>query len=167
MIRKFFPLDKNYILESTQLSLRDSLLHILLKKVKNLYEQQHNPLLLEDTFVLKIRTHTATSLKPLYGFYENLAGVYRYKFGETQLEFLWDGQDHQKKYETEWSDAFDQWTTAFCSNEQFLKAILDLTVFLPENRQVHMAENRMNYIILQHFDVKIHKSHGIVDIKVA
>ena len=167
MIRKFFQLDKNYILESTQLSMRENLLFALLEKVKKTYELQHNPLLLEDSFFLKIRNHICSAFEPLHPFYHNLAGVYRYKFGENQLEILWDGQGHQEKYQQEWSTAFDHWTTIFCQNEQFLKAVLDLTVFLPQNNHAQLAENRMNYIILQYFEVKIHKNQGIVDVKVA
>jgi len=167
VIRKFFQLDKNYILESTQLSMREDLLFALLEKVKKTYELQHNPLLIEDSFFLKIRNHICSAFEPLHPFYHNLAGVYRYKFGENQLEILWDGQGHQEKYQQEWSTAFDHWTTIFCQNEQFLKAVLDLTVFLPQNNHAQLAENRMNYIILQYLEVKIHKNQGIVDVKVA
>ena len=167
MIRKFFQLDKNYLLESAQLSMRDRLLSTLLEKVKKTYELQHNPLLLEDSFFLKIRHHVSGNLNPLHTFYDNLAGVYRFKFGENQLEILWNGLDHREKYEREWAASFDQWTTTFCQNEQFLKAVLDLTVFLPQNNQAQLAENRMNYIILQYLEVKIHKSRGIEDIRVA
>jgi hypothetical protein len=103
----------------------------------------------------------------LNSFYEILAGVYRYKFGENQLEILWEGLDHQAKYEMEWSETFDRWASGFCQNEQFLKAVLDLTVFLTPDTPAQMAENRMNYIILHYFGLKIHKNHGIVDVKVA
>jgi hypothetical protein len=45
--------------------------------------------------------------------------------------------------------------------------VLDLTVFLPENRPSDLAENRMNHFMLQHFEVKFHKSKGLVAMKVA
>ena len=167
MIRKFFQLDKNYLLENTQLSLQHRLLSALLEKVKKTYELQHNPLLLEDAYFLKIRNHVPDDLEPLNTFYHTLAGVYRYKFGENQLEILWNGQDHREKYEKEWSAAFDRWTTLFCQNEQFLKAVLDLTVFLSPNTIAQMAENRMNYIIFHYFELKIHKTQGFINVKVA
>lgn len=167
MIRKFFPLDKNYLLEEAQLSLQDNLLRQLINNVKSCYQRVHNPLGLEDDFSLRLKEHHTQNLKPLYTFYQNLAGVYRYKFGENQLTFNWDGRDHMEIYREEWSAAFQQWTNEFCQHELFIQAILDLTVFLPENRHAELAENRMNHFILKHFEVKIHKSRGIVEMEVA
>jgi hypothetical protein len=77
VIRKFFHLDKNYLLENVQFSLRLTLLRALLEKVKKTYEQHHNPLLLEDAYFLRIRMHRSDNLDCLNSFYETLAGVYR------------------------------------------------------------------------------------------
>jgi len=167
VIRKFFPLDKNYLLEEAQLSLQDALLARLLEKVKGHYQVIHNPLGLEDSFSQQINTFETRNFKPLHGFYQNLAAVYRYRFGNNQLEFAWDGRDHQDIYKAQWTAVFESWTNEFCKHELFLQAVLDLTVFLPENRQAHLAESRMNHFILKHFDVKFHKSRGIVAMKVA
>ncbi|MEQ8301942.1 MAG: hypothetical protein RIB47_01030 [Cyclobacteriaceae bacterium] len=167
MIRKFFPLDKNYLLEEAQLSLQDHLLNSLITLVKKEYLQANNPLGIQDAFCQKIQSYHARNLKPLYGFYQNLAAVYRYKHGHNQLEFNWDGEDHQEKYMKEWADTFIKWTTTFATHEQFLLAVLDLTVFLPHNRKAHLAENRMNSFITQCFELKIHKNKGIVDMQVA
>lgn len=167
MIRKFFPLDKNYLLEEAQLSLQDSLLTALIEKVKVAHQQVHNPLGLDDAFSNQIKQYQPKTLKPLYNFYQNLAAVYRYKYGDNQLQFLWDGSDHLQVYKTEWSHAFEQWTDGFCKHELFVQAVLDLSVFLPVNRHAELAESRMNHFILKHFDVKFHKSRGLVAMKVA
>lgn len=167
MIRKFFPLDKNYLLEMAQLSLQDALLSELVTHASMLYEQRNNPLGLNDTMNCKITGYKPGNLKPLYVFYHNLAGVYRYKFGDNQLEFLWDGTDHQEKYKREWSETFENWTTDFCRSDQFLLAVMDLTVFLPINQKAHLAENRMNLIISQFFELRINKNRGIVEMEVA
>lgn len=167
MIRKFFPLDKNYLLEKAQISLQDSLLLSLVVKVLQIYEIRNNPLGLQDEMNRRIANYRPKNVKPLYGFYHNLAGVYRYKHGENQLEFLWDGNDHIEKYKADWNSAFQKWIDEFCLNEQFLLAVMDLTVFLPLNRKAHLAENRMNAFITQFFELKIHKSRGIIDVKVA
>jgi len=167
VIRKFFPLDKNYLLEEAQLSLQDSLLRTLIDKVKIAYQQENNPLQLEDAFSLRIKNFEPKNLKPLDGFYQTLAGIYRFKFGQSQLEFLWDGQSHFEKYKSDWTTTFDQWVSEFCHREQFAQAVLDLSVFLPDNRNAQLAENRMNFVMLQFFDLKIHKSLGIVQMKVA
>jgi hypothetical protein len=167
VIRKFFPLDKNYLLKEAQSSIQEALLTRLLEKVKSLYQFTHNPLGLNDTFSRKIKHFELQNFIPLSDFYSNLAAVYRYKHGENQLAFVWDGRDHQEIYQSEWSIAFEEWTDDFCKHELFLQAVLDLTVFLPENRQAHLTESRMNHFILKHFEVKFHKNRGIVQMKVA
>ncbi len=167
MVRKFFPLDKNYLLEETQLRLKELLLVELLERAKATYEQRHNPLGLGDDFSEKIRNYQAGNLKPLDTFYENLAGIYRYKYGENQLGFLWDGKDHSEKYQEDWTEAFRAWTIQLCYQSQFVQAVLDVTVFLPENHQVHLAESRMNAVMLDLFELKIHKNKGIVKMRIA
>ena len=116
---------------------------------------------------LRAKSFHLKNLKPLESFYQNLAAVYRYKHGETQLEFVWDGREHLEKYKSEWESAFNAWTTRFCTHELFLQAVLDLTVFLPENRHAALAENKMNHFILHHFEMRLHKSKGLVAMKVA
>ena len=167
MIRKFFPLDKNYLLEEAQMQSRQHLLVHLVDTVKSFYLRKHNPLGLDDDFTLLIKSFHLKNLKPLESFYQNLAAVYRYKHGETQLEFVWDGREHLEKYKSEWQAAFNEWTTHFCTHELFLQAVLDLTVFLPENRHAALAENKMNHFILHHFDMRLHKSKGLMAMKVA
>jgi hypothetical protein len=162
VVRKFFPLDKNYLLEEAQLQLQDSLLTTLVDTVKSEYESRYNPLGIPDALTLRVRSYKPSNLKPLSGFYLNLAGIYRYKFGQNQLEFLWDGNDHSEKYKSDWCDFFNESVARFCRTELFIRAVLDLTVFLPDNRNAQLAENRMNHFMLQAFEVKIHKQRGIV-----
>ena len=173
VIRKFFPLDKNYLLKEAQLTLQDHLLSSLVEKTKAQYEYLHNPLGLDDSFSLKIKTHQVRNLKPLDGFYQTLAGLYRFRFGDNQLEFLWDGQSHFEKYQRDWAAAFEQWNEEFRHREQFVQAVLDLSVFLPENRHAHLAENRMNFVMLDFFsqqdgfpELKVKKG-GVVELRVA
>lgn len=167
MIRKFFPLDKNYLLEQAQLDSRQHLLVQLVEKVKIIYLLKHNPLGLDDDFTDTINHFQLKNSKPLESFYQHLAAVYRFKHGKNQLEFIWDGREHIDKYMSEWEIAFVEWTTKFCNHELFLQAVLALTVFLPENGQTDLAENKMNHFILQHFEMRLHKSKGLVAMKVA
>lgn len=158
VVRKFFPLDKNYLLEEAQLGLRDGLLSFLLEQVKEEYQLRYNPLGIADDFIGKIKNYRG-DLSPLKVFYETLSGVYRYKFGDNQLQFAWDGVDHLEKYKKEWSAFFADQTKNFCKNELFIKAVLDVTVF---NNYSQLAENRMNNFMLQTFEVKLHK--GIIKV---
>ena len=173
MLQKFFPLDKNYLLKEAQLHSQDKLLYFLFDQVKKAYELQQNPLGLKDAFSLKIHNYKLLHLQPLEAFYKNLAGVYRYKWGDSQLEFVWDGRGHLEKYSEDWMRFFKESVNRFCREEIFIQAVLDVTVFLPvekENesgKQLTLAESRMNTFMLQHFAVKIHKNKGLVSMRVA
>jgi hypothetical protein len=167
LIRKFFPLDKNYLLEEAQLSLQDTLLTQLIDQVKLEFEQRTNPLGLLDGFSSKIRNYQCHNLKPLYNFYQNMAAVYRFKYSDNQLEFVWDGRNHQEKYKAEWTRTFAEWVNEFCKQELFVQAVLDLTVFLPDNRHADLVENRMNNFMLRQFGVRLHKTKGLAAMNVA
>ena len=161
VVRKFFPHDKNYLLEEAQLRIKDCLLTKLIDKAVATYQQMHNPLGLNDAFSEKIASYFPKNLSPLYPFYENLAGIYRFKFGEIQLGFLWDGKDHSEKYQEDWEQTFEAWIDILCKESQFAQAVLDLTVFLPENQLVHMAGNRLHAVMMGVFDLKMHRKKGL------
>jgi len=139
----------------------------MIETVKAEYEIQHNPLGLVDDFSLKITSYKPTELNELNSFYQLLAGVYRFKYGDSQLEFLWDGTDHFEKYKNDWANVFKKWIIELCTREQFVQAVLDLTVFRSETEQPQLAENRMNFVMLNFFELKVHKSKGLVRMKVA
>ena len=162
MIRKFFLLDKNYLLEQAQLQTKDRLLSDLLIRVGKAYEAVHNPLGLEDDFVRMIRRFKSDSVQNLDEFYYLLCGLYRYRYGNNQLELLWDGSDHLTRYKSDWQKAFYEWVDLLCSDPLFVQAVLDLTVFFPLDQRPAMAEARMQYFIKSHFSIKIHKTKGIV-----
>lgn len=163
MLRKFFPLDKNYILESAQLSLESTLLQYLVDFVKVEYLLRANPLGMMDDMAMKIQEHNGSDFRHLHEFYVNVMGVFRYKFyGDNQLEFIFEGKDPFRQYQEEWSSQFKEWTRVFCQQHNFLRAVLDLTVFYPSDSPVLMVDNRMNAFISQFFDVRIHPQKGIV-----
>ena len=167
MIQKFFPLDKNYILETAQLIQKDVLLFEMAEMVKKNYLHRHNPMGLIDETVLKIQGHRLEGLKNLEEFYNQLAGVYRYKFGQIQLDLLFDGRDHLEKYKDDWKSQFDVWVNDFCSNPYFLKTVLELTVFFDQANNLELPLKRLNNYISKHLDVKIYKYKGVVEMKVA
>lgn len=167
MLQKLFPLDKNYILKEAQSASEEELLIKLVKEVKSSYLHYCNPLGLEDDTVLKIKNYEKINTSRLREFYEHLAGIYRYKFGSNQLEFLFDGRDHFEKYQEEWSEAFMEWVKGFCKEENFLKAILEVTIFYPEGRKALLAGNRLKIYISQQLYIKVYKYKGIVPLKIS
>lgn len=163
MLRKFFPLDKNYVLEEAQLSLESSLLEYLVDFVKIEYLIRANPLGMMDDAAVKIQQHRGRDFRHLHEFYLNLMGLFRYKFyGDNQLEFIFGGKDAYRQYQEEWAIQFKEWAKAFCKHQNFLRAVLDLTVFYPADSPVLMVDNRMNVFISQFFEVRIHPQKGIV-----
>ncbi len=163
MLRKFFPLDKNYILEEAQLSLKQPLLQHLVDFVKVEYLLRCNPLGIVDETALKIQQHTGNDFRHLEEFYITSMGIFRYRYyGDNQLQFLFDGKNDFEKYQQEWSVQFKKWTKEFCKQSNFLRAVLDLTVFYPADSPFLMVDNRMNAFIGQFFEIKIHPQKGIV-----
>ena len=163
MLRKFFPLDKNYVLEEAPLSLETSLLQYLVDFVKVEYLMRSNPLGMMDDMATRIQEHQTADFRHLHEFYLNLMGVFRYKFyGDNQLEFIFEGKEAFHQYQEQWTCQFRQWTRAFCKHHNFLRAVLDLTVFYPADSPVLMVDNRMNAFITQYFEVKIDPRKGII-----
>jgi hypothetical protein len=163
VLRKFFPLDKNYVLEEAQLSLESSLLQYLVDFVKVEYLLRANPLGMMDDMALKIHEHNSNDYRHLHEFYLNVMGVFRYKFySDNQLELIFEGKDTFYQYQEEWTRQFGQWAKAFCKHDNFLRAVLDLTVFYPADSPLLMVDNRMNAFVTQFFEVRIHPQKGIV-----
>ncbi|MBL0742311.1 hypothetical protein [Chryseolinea lacunae] len=168
MLRKFFPRDKNYVLEEVQLSLEKSLLNYLVDFVKVEYLLRCNPLGLKDDTSQKIQSHKAAQYEHLHEFYLNLAGLFRFKYySDNQLEFLFDGNDDARKYTEEWTAMFKRWVKEFCKHDNFTRAVLELTVFYPEDYTPQMAGMRLSIFITKFFEVKIDPHKGIIKKSVA
>jgi hypothetical protein len=162
MLRKYFPFDKNYILKEAQLQLESELLLHLVEACKQTYLIRCNPLGLIDTSIEKILAHKGRDFSLLQEFYYDLAAIYRYQYGDNQLELLFDGTDHFTKFSNDWREAFRHWLHQFLKSEHFLKAILEATVFYPADRKAHLAANRLKSYYAQHFDLKVYKHRGIM-----
>ncbi|HEX5171362.1 MAG TPA: hypothetical protein VFW11_19430 [Cyclobacteriaceae bacterium] len=162
MIRKFFPRDKNYILEQAQLSLEQSLLNYLLDFVKVEYLLRNNSLGIDDNLSRTIKQHNTDDYRHLHEFYFSLMAIFRFEFyGDNQLVFDFDGKEPFERYRDEWSVQFKKWTKEFCKHQNFLRAVLDLTVFYPVDSAVLLMDTRMQTFISQFFGVKIHPQKGI------
>ena len=167
MVHKYFPFDKNYILEKAQFDQEERLIVYLINFVKAYYLATSNPLGLEDDTTKAIKAHETIYLDRLTEIYRHLAGIYRFKYGQNQLELLFDGQDHYQKYVEDWKAKYKEWLHEFCTKPNFIKAVLELTVFFPEDRKALLAESRMKTFIQQHFDIKVYKYRGIIEMKIA
>jgi hypothetical protein len=167
MVRKYFPFDKNYLLEQAQFSEQDSLLNWFIDECKQFYLREYNPLGLMDDTALCIRDHQTIPDTRLHQFYADLSGVYRYRYGDNQLEFLFDGTDHSTKYREDWVRAFKSWTRQLCQSPYFLKAILEITVFNKSAHKVSLAEGRLKFYVEKNFNLRLYIYRGIHEMRVA
>jgi len=162
-----FPLDKNYILKEAQADTQNELLANLVAVVKETYLTLFNPLDLEDDTIKEIKNCKEFSTQHLYNFYWELAGIYRYKVGSNQLEFIFSGKSHYAKYLDDWSEAFEIWMEDFISSPFFIRAVLEMTILKPKNRVAFLAKDRLKVYLSQYFNLKVYKYRGIVPIQAA
>ncbi len=167
MEAKLFTLDKNYLLKEAQLRLKSLLLKELVLKVKKTYFQEYNPLGLMDEIVHTIQHAKNPRIDCLFNFYFELAGIYRFRYGENQLEFIFDGTPHIDKYQKDWKRHFRKWSDQFCHHKHFLRAVLEGSVLHPNPRTDYLIEIRLKHFLEQHFGLRIYKYRGIRKIQVA
>lgn len=168
MLQKFFPGDKNYVLESIQLSLRADLLQYLVDYVRLMYLQQHNPLGIEDRTVRLIREYKVDDFRHLNDFYVSLMAVYRFKYyPDNQLVFDFSGRDPADRYRDEWTVQFRRWVKSFCQQGNFLRTVLELTVFYPPDCAALTVNARMQAFISRFFGVAVYPHKGIIRKKAA
>lgn len=168
MLQRFFPGDKNYVLESVQLSLQSALLQYLVDHVRLTYLLQHNPLGIEDRTIRLIRDHEVNDFRHLNEFYIGLMAVYRFKYySDNQLVFDFSGRDPADLYRDEWTAQFRRWVKSFCQDKNFLRAVLDLTVFYPAGCAALPMDTRMQTFLSRFFGLAVHPKKGIIRRKVA
>lgn len=167
MIFKYFPLDKNYLLEQAQYSVKEELLSWIVEEGKSFYLRENNPLGIMDDTALAIKEHNSDYDMRLDQFYADLCGVYRYRYGDNQLEFLFDGTDHFNKYRSDWERTFRSWARDLCRCPFFLRTLLEITVFNDGQKKVSLAENRLRGYIERSFNLRLYHYRGITELKMA
>lgn len=158
---KFFPADKNYILKDVQHDLMPELNLELIQIVSNSYKKYYNPLGLVDEIIIKIDEYEFRDYELLNEFYECLAAIYRFHYGENQLEIMFDGHSHYEKYRHDWKQTFCNWSTELSKSIHFIKAVLEVTVLFSGEKNAHLAGNRLKVYLNQHFKLKIYRYRGI------
>ena len=164
---KLFTLDKNFILKEVQLKSKDALLADLVHRVKRTYVKEHNPLGLVDQTIETINRCKVPDFEYLENFYFELAGIYRFKYGENQLTFLFDGDSHFDKYAKDWERAFHRWIRKFMKHQHFIRAILEGSILNPTTEGKQHVCVRLKLFLEQFFNLRVYKYKGIRKIMVA
>ncbi len=167
MEHRLFTYDKNYLLKEAQFSQKNYLLQKLIRSVKRIYLEDYNPLGIMDDTILKLKDSKAFGVEFLDLFYFELAGIYRFKYGENQLEFLFDGVSHQEKFKEDWNQTFQEWTKDFCNHRHFIRAILEGAFLNPTPMAHKHIEIRLKIFLEQYFELKVFIYHGIKKTKTA
>jgi hypothetical protein len=164
MVRRLFPSDKNYILSQAQEAQKEYLLSYLVDFVKSYYLQNYNPLGLIDDTILEIKNSGKFPFDAFEEFYHDLAAIFRFRHGEVQLSFLFDGTTHYDKYKKDWEIFFKQNIQAYCLNKFFIRAVLDIGVFHHHDRVAFLAGGRLKYFLSNYYGMKVYKYRGIMSV---
>lgn len=167
MENRLFTSDKNYILKEAQFSQKEYLLKKLVLNTKRYYLQEYNPLgIVDETIktILGVRNIDTTFLDH---FYYELSGIYRFKYGKNQLEFLFDGDTHLEKYKKDWERKFHKWTHDFLTHRHFVRAVLEGVFLNPTLQTRRYVEIRLKLFLEQYFGLRVYIYHGIRKIKAA
>lgn len=142
------------MLRAAQGFVEPQLLNYWVEKALNCYNQNENPMGLVDDFILELQAVTEFDTEFLVELYTLLAAIYRFKKGDNQLEFIWDGRSHYEVYAENWRLAFEEWMNVFCNQPEFYRAIIKISV-LKYNTNSKFLFYGMRRIILSHFNVEI------------
>jgi hypothetical protein len=167
MIEKLFPLDKNYILRQAQSALEDKLMDVMVLELKRSYTTLYNPLGLMDNTYSQIIDTIDFPKEWVKVIYQQLCGIYRYKYGSNQLEFLFDGRSHFDKYKEDWAKCLVNWIRELGQHESYVKTMLRMTVLYDTPNRADFSENRCKSFINEYFRLRIIKRKGELKLKSA
>ena len=169
MAEKLFHLDRNYLLQEAQRQLEETLLTDFIKRAIQGYQAIHNPLGLIDDTVEQLKAYQPTriELKAFHVFYRKLAAVYRYEYGDNQLEIVWDGRTHQEYYGEQWMGFFVKQTNKLFLHTPFLKIVLELTVFSHQLTDNQMLIYRISSVFREQFNYQVYKRKGVQKLRIA
>ncbi|MEO9485336.1 MAG: hypothetical protein ABJG47_17895 [Ekhidna sp.] len=151
---KYFSQDKNYLLKSVQAFSKDSLLDQWLQQTLSTYSQQHNPMGLEDDFIIELKTKISTGKALLLSNYDILAAIYRHNHADNQLEIMWDGRSHMEAYDSDWKLMFTQWIQELSLIKEIQRPIIKYAVSEGGVNHTFLAQS-IRRAILSHFNLKM------------
>lgn len=96
-------------MKTVQAFSKEKLLLDWLDEVLSCYSFQHNPMGLEDDFIIELRAKITASKPLIEDLYDVLAAIYRYDHADNQLEFQWDGRTHMEVYDADWKAMYTGW----------------------------------------------------------
>ncbi len=151
---KYFPQDKNYLLKSVQAFSKEILLDHWLQQILASYSLQHNPMGLEDDFILDLKKKISFGKALLEDNYDILAAVYRYNHADNQLEIMWDGRSHMEAYDTDWKAMYTDWVQNLSFLKDIQRPIIKYAVSEGGVNHTFLRQS-IRRAILSHFDLRM------------
>ena len=155
---KYFGQDKNYLLKTVQAFSKESLLNSWVDQVFITYNQLHNPMGLQDDFIIQLSQEMPQARELLDENYNILAAIYRLKFGDNQLEFQWDGRTHMEYYDAEWKAQFREWSRSITAIKEFYRPIVK---YATQKQDVNsdFLKMSMRRSMLNFFNIKLRSNY--------
>ncbi len=151
---KYFQQDKNYLLKSVQAFSKESLLNDWLSQILVAYNYQHNPMGLEDDFIIELKSKIHLGKSLLEDNYDILAATYRYFHGDNQLEIRWDGRSHLEAYDEEWKTTYAKWIEKLSTIKEIQRPIIKYAISSSEVNNTFLVQS-LRRGILNHFNLKL------------
>lgn len=156
---KYFKQDKNYLLKSVQAFSKESLLNEWTQQIFASYNQQHNPMGLEDDFIIELKGKVPKGKELLYDNYDILAAIYRFNHSDNQLEFNWDGRSHMETYDEDWKARYRVWITTLSQIKEIQRPIVRYAS-QGDGLNNDFLKISIRKAILSHFDLRL-KAHRL------
>ena len=160
---RYFPADKNYLLKTVQAFSKHALVQQWALEAFNGYMLQENPLGLEDDFTISIKSEIGNGAFILEDIYDLIAAVYRYKHGDNQLSFLWDGRTHMEHYDEEWRKTFLSWIKTLCQNKEIYRSVIKAAMADNTTNTDFLAVSVRRFV-LRYFDVRLTRSQRLLTV---
>ena len=157
---KYFPNDKNYLLKTVQAFSKEMLLDQWIRRILDTYMQMENPMGFEDDFTKSLRVNIFDSKKILDQCYDVVCAVYRLKFGDNQLSFIWDGRTHMEFYDEIWKDTFNDWMKKLCLKPEIYRGIIKSAIS-GDNVNLDFLQASVRRAIVKHFGVKLTRANKL------
>lgn len=151
---KYFSQDKNYLLKSVQAFSKEILLDQWLQQILASYSLQHNPMGLEDDFIIELKKKISLAKELLEDNYDILAAIYRHNHADNQLEIMWDGRSHMEAYDSDWKEMYGGWIQQLSLIKDIQRPIIKYSVSEGGVNHTFLKQS-IRRAILSHFDLRM------------
>ncbi len=162
---KYFSQDKNYLLKSVQAFSKEILLDEWINTLLYVFNIQHNPMNLEDDFIIELKNKLGRGKELLEDNYDIIAAIYRHNHSDNQLEIMWDGRSHMESYETNWKSMYSHWIHKLSLIKEVQRPVIKYAVSANDLNHTFLKQS-IRKAILSYFGMKI-KSKKIYQIAIA